>query len=104
MHTPRAKGAKIDTIMKHPSYILVVNGTKVERPVFVLGAPHSGVPEIASALSRAPGFHLGGGSTGVLNAVYSVARRPSLITEKIRGTEIGRASCREREYDRVGSV
>lgn len=72
--------------MKQPSYILVVNGTKVERPVFVLGAPHSGVSEIASALSRAPGFHLGGGSTGVLNAVYSVARRPSLTTEKVRGT------------------
>lgn len=85
LYTKRAKGDKIDTV-KQSSYILVVNGTKVERPVFVLGAPHSGVPEIASALSRAPGFHLGGGSTGVLNAVYSVARRPSLITEKIRGT------------------
>lgn len=86
MHTRRAKGAKINTTMKQPSYILVVNGTKVERPVFVLGAPHSGVPEIASALSRAPGFYLSAGSTGVLNGVYAVARRPSLALEKVSGT------------------
>ncbi|WP_017612061.1 sulfotransferase family protein [Nocardiopsis salina] len=72
--------------MKQPSYILVVNGTKVQRPVFVLGAPHSGVPVIAGALARATGFHLGGGSTAVLNAVYSVARNPSLATEKVAGT------------------
>ncbi|GHC87377.1 hypothetical protein GCM10007079_31480 [Nocardiopsis terrae] len=72
--------------MKQPSYILVVNGTKVQRPVFVLGAPHSGVPVIARALSRAPGFHLGAGSPGVLNAVYAVARRPSLALEKVSGT------------------
>ncbi len=77
---------KYDTIMKQPSYILVVNGTKVERPVFVLGAPHSGVPVIARALARAPGFHLGAGSSGVLNAVYAVARRPSLAQEKVSGT------------------
>ncbi|MFD3687639.1 sulfotransferase family protein [Nocardiopsis sp. NPDC058631] len=72
--------------MKQPSYILVVNGTKVQRPVFVLGAPHSGVAEVARALSRAPGFHLGAGSSGVLNAVYTVARRPSLAREKVAGT------------------
>lgn len=86
MHTRRAKGAKISTIMKQPSYILVVNGTKVQRPVFLLGAPHSGVPEIARALSRAPGFHMSAGSSGVLNAVYAVARRPSLALEKVSGT------------------
>lgn len=86
MHTRWAKGAKINAIMKQPSYILVVNGTKVQRPVFVLGAPHSGVPEIAHALSRVPGFHLGAGSSGVLNAVYAVARRPSLALEKAAGT------------------
>ncbi|MFJ9554572.1 sulfotransferase [Nocardiopsis sp. NPDC101807] len=72
--------------MKQPSYILVVNGTKVQRPVFVLGAPHSGISEVARALSRAPGFHLGAGSPGVLNAVYAVARRPSLAREKVAGT------------------
>lgn len=73
------------TIMKQ-SYILVVNGTKVQRPVFVLGAPHSGVPLIARALSRAPGFHVGAGSSGVLNTVYAVARRPSLASEKAPAT------------------
>jgi hypothetical protein len=72
--------------MKQPSYILVVNGTKVQRPVFVLGAPHSGVPVIARALSRAPGFLLGAGASGVLNTVYAVARRPSLAIEKVSGT------------------
>ncbi len=77
---------KYDTIMNEPSYILVVNGTKVQHPVFVLGAPHSGVPVIAGALARAPGFHLGAGSQGVLNAVYAVARRPSLALEKVGGT------------------
>jgi hypothetical protein len=86
MHTRWAKGAKIDTVMKQPSYILVVNGTKVERPVFVLGAPHSGVAEVARALSRVPGLYLGAGSSGVLNAVYAVARRPSLALEKVAGT------------------
>ncbi|MDT0329944.1 sulfotransferase family protein [Nocardiopsis lambiniae] len=72
--------------MKQPSYILVVNGTKVQRPVFLLGAPHSGVSEISRALSRAPGFHLSAGSSGVLNAVYAVARKPSLALEKAAGT------------------
>ena len=72
--------------MKQPPYILVVNGTKVQRPVFLLGAPHSGVPEIARALSRTPGFHMSSGSPGVLNAVYAVARRPSLASEKAAGT------------------
>lgn len=96
MHTRRAKGAKISTIMKQPSYILVVNGTKVQRPVFLLGAPHSGVPEIARALSRAPGFHMSAGSSGVLNAVYAVARRPSLALEKVSGTaSLLREACAE---------
>ncbi|WP_184080208.1 sulfotransferase [Nocardiopsis mwathae] len=72
--------------MKQPSYILVVNGTKVHRPVFVLGAPHSGVNLVAGALRRAPGFHIGCGDTGVLNAVYAVARRPSVVAERASGT------------------
>lgn len=86
MYTRWAKGAKINTAMNQSSYILVVNGTKVQRPVFVLGAPHSGVPKIARALARVPGFHLSAGSSGVLNAVYAVARRPSLALEKAAGT------------------
>ncbi|MFI6576427.1 sulfotransferase family protein [Nocardiopsis sp. NPDC050513] len=72
--------------MKQSSYILVVNRTTVRRPVFVLGAPHSGVPGVARALSRAPGFHVVAGASGVLNAVYAVARRPSLAQEKVSGT------------------
>ncbi|CAM3878113.1 sulfotransferase [Nocardiopsis gilva] len=78
--------SKSTYIMKQPSYILVVNGTKVHRPVFVLGAPHSGVNLIARALRRAPGFHVGGGDTGVLNAIYAVARRPSVVEERASGT------------------
>ncbi|MBB4931427.1 hypothetical protein F4561_002247 [Lipingzhangella halophila] len=72
--------------MKQPPYILVVNGTKVRRPVFVLGAPHSGANLIAHALRRAPGFHLGAGAPSVLNALYAVARRPSLVEESASGT------------------
>ncbi|RNL86756.1 sulfotransferase [Halostreptopolyspora alba] len=72
--------------MNQPPYILVVNGTKVRRPVFVLGAPHSGTNLIAHALRRAPGFHLGTGTPGVLNALYTVARRPSLAEESASGT------------------
>ena len=98
MYTRRAKGAKMHTIMKQ-SFILVVNGTKVQRPVFVLGAPHSGVPVIAHALSHAPGFHMGAGSSGVLNTVYAVARRPSLAVEKVSGT----ASLLREAYAKTGS-
>lgn len=72
--------------MKQTSYILIVNGTKVQRPVFLLGAPHSGIGLIARALSRAPGFHVAAGAPGVLNAVYAVARRPSLAQEHVGGT------------------
>ncbi|MFC3996477.1 sulfotransferase family protein [Nocardiopsis sediminis] len=72
--------------MKQPPYILLVNGTKVDRPVFVLGAPHSGVDLIARALGRAPGFYLGSGDPGVLSAVYAVARRPSIAEERASGT------------------
>ncbi|WP_046468156.1 sulfotransferase [Allosalinactinospora lopnorensis] len=72
--------------MKQQPYILVVNGTKVRRPVFVLGAPHSGVNLIAQALRRTPGFHLGSITPGVLNAVYAIARRPSLAEENASGT------------------
>ncbi|PSL00263.1 sulfotransferase family protein [Murinocardiopsis flavida] len=71
--------------MKQSPYILVVNGAKVRRPVFVLGAPHSGVGLLAHALSRSPGFHLTTGHEGVLRAVYAVARRPSVAEGKATG-------------------
>ncbi|MDA0564489.1 sulfotransferase [Streptomonospora sp. S1-112] len=72
--------------MKQPPYILIVNGTKVHRPVFVLGAPHSGVDLIAHALDRAPGFHIGSGHPSVLDSVYALARRPSIAEDRASGT------------------
>jgi hypothetical protein len=72
--------------MRQPPHILVVNGTKVRRPVFVLGAPHSGVDVVAHALARAPGLYLGAGDPGVLDAVYALARRPSMAEEHASGT------------------
>lgn len=72
--------------MKQPPHILVANGTKVRRPVFVLGAPHSGTDLLARALARAPGFLVRAGHTAVMNAVYTVARRPSLAEERASGT------------------
>ncbi|GAA3744281.1 sulfotransferase [Salinactinospora qingdaonensis] len=72
--------------MKQPPYILVVNGTKVRRPVFVLGAPHSGVELIARALGRSPGFHLTSGRPSVVNAAHAFARRPSIAADHEWGT------------------
>ncbi|GAA3726370.1 hypothetical protein HDA32_003520 [Spinactinospora alkalitolerans] len=72
--------------MKQPPYILVVNGTKVRRPVFVLGAPHSGVDLVARALGRAPGFLVTAGRPSVLPAVYAFARRPSIAEGRESGT------------------
>ncbi|MFC7328471.1 sulfotransferase [Marinactinospora rubrisoli] len=72
--------------MKQQPYILVVNGTKVHRPVFVLGAPHSGIDVIAQALRRAPGLHLTAGHPSVLHAVYAFARRPSIAEGRESGT------------------
>jgi hypothetical protein len=59
-------------------YILIVNSRKVTRPVFVLGAPHSGVAEVGTALKLSPGFHVTLGQPIVLQAVHAFARRPSL--------------------------
>jgi hypothetical protein len=60
------------------SYILVVNGRKVRQPVFVIGAPHSGVDLIARALKRSQGFHLTLGQPSVISVVYAFARAPSI--------------------------
>lgn len=59
-------------------YILIVNSRKVTRPVFVLGAPHSGVAEVGKALKLSPSFHVTIGQPAVLQAVHGFARRPSL--------------------------
>jgi hypothetical protein len=64
--------------MRLPPHILVVNGIKVRRPVFLLGAPHSGADLLARALKRAPGFHVTAGRACVAHVVYAFARRPSI--------------------------
>ncbi|WP_344945076.1 sulfotransferase [Sphaerisporangium flaviroseum] len=68
--------------MRPPPHILVVNGIKVRRPVFVLGAPHSGADLLARALKRSPGFHVTMGRTAVAHVVYAFARRPSIMRRK----------------------
>ncbi|MFI0422652.1 sulfotransferase family protein [Spongiactinospora sp. 9N601] len=65
--------------MRPPLHILVVNGIKVHRPVFVLGAPHSGTDLLARALKRSPGFHVTMGKSAVAHVVYAFARKPSII-------------------------
>lgn len=86
MRQSQEKSVKIGLLMKQSPYILVVNGAKVRRPVFVLGAPHSGVGLLSHALGRAPGFHLTTGHEAVLRAVYAVARQPSVAEGKASGT------------------
>lgn len=66
-------------------HILVVNGTKVRRPVFVLGAPHSGTVLIARAIRSSEAFHLTLGRPNVLRTVYAFARRPSIAHESGHG-------------------
>ncbi|PZG21858.1 sulfotransferase family protein [Nonomuraea aridisoli] len=64
--------------MRLPPHILVVNGIKVRRPVFLLGAPHSGTDLLARALKRSPGFHVTMGRSCVAHVVYAFARKPSI--------------------------
>ncbi|WP_131741528.1 sulfotransferase family protein [Actinomadura roseirufa] len=71
--------------MRSTPHILVINGTKVRRPVFVLGAPHSGAELLARAVKRSGGFHLTTGRPGVLRVVYAFARRPAIATERGQG-------------------
>jgi Sulfotransferase family len=59
-------------------HILVVNGHKVQRPVFVVGCPHSGTDLFARALKRSSGFHLTIGRPNVQRMIYAFARRPSI--------------------------
>jgi hypothetical protein len=71
--------------MKQTPHILVINGTKVRRPVFLVGAPHSGVDLVARAIKRSAGFHLTMGRPSVVKMAYAFARRPSIATERGRG-------------------
>ena len=59
-------------------HILVVNGRKVRQPVFIIGAPHSGVDLLARALKSSPGFHVTIGQRSVMSVVYAFARSPSI--------------------------
>ncbi len=59
-------------------HILVVNGDKVRQPVFIIGAPFSGVDLLARALKSSPGFHVTIGQRSVLSVVYAFARSPSI--------------------------
>jgi Sulfotransferase family len=59
-------------------HILVVNGRKVQQPVFVIGAPHSGTDLLAGAIKRSAGFHLTIGQPSVLSVVHAFARSPSI--------------------------
>ena len=71
--------------MRSTPHILVVNGTKVRRPVFILGAPHSGAELLARAVKRSPGFHLTTGRPDVLRVTYAFARQPSIAAERGAG-------------------
>jgi sulfotransferase family protein len=90
-----------------PRHILIVNSRNVTRPVFVIGAPHSGAESVGRALKISPGFHVTIGQQSVLQAVYGFARRPSLYSGRgeaaaavmrdafAQGWQIGPASCLE---------
>ena len=90
-----------------PRHILFVNARNVTRPVFVIGAPHSGAELVGRALKASPGFHVTFGQQPVLQAVYGFARRPSLYSGRggaaaavmrdafAQGWQIGPASCLE---------
>ncbi|ROO84199.1 sulfotransferase family protein [Actinocorallia herbida] len=71
--------------MRQTPHILVVNGTKVRRPVFIMGAPHSGTGMVARAVKRSFGFHLTRGRPSVTKMIYAFARRPSMAAESGRG-------------------
>src|SRR5450755_1648811 len=64
--------------MRSVRHILIVNGRKVQQPVFVIGAPHSGTHLLAQALKRSDGVHLTIGQAAVLRVIYAFARRPSI--------------------------
>ena len=90
-----------------PRHLLIVNARNVTRPVFVIGAPHSGAESVGRALKISPGFHVTIGQHVVLQAVYGFARRPSLYSGRgdaaaavirdafAQGWQIGPVSCLE---------
>ncbi|GAA3101351.1 sulfotransferase [Streptosporangium carneum] len=81
--------------MRPPTHILVVNGIKVRKPVFVLAAPHSGSDLLARALKRSPGFHVTMGRASVAHVVYAFARRPSIAGRGTGATRVLRDALAE---------
>jgi hypothetical protein len=80
--------------MRTTTHILVVNGTKVRRPVFVLGSPQSGTDLLAHALDRAGGFQLTSGHPGLIRVAYAFARRPSIAADAEQGAaQVLRDAC-----------
>lgn len=67
-------------------HILIVNSRKVTRPVFVIGAPHSGAEAVGRAFKISPGFHVTAGQRVVLEAVYAFARKPSVYAGRTEAT------------------
>ena len=63
-------------------HILVVNGRKVRQPVFIIGAPCSGIDVLARSLKRSAGFHFTLGQRWVIPVVQAFARRPSISRGK----------------------
>ena len=63
-------------------HILVVNGRKVRQPVFIIGAPCSGIDLLARSLKRSAGFHFTLGQRWVIPVVQAFARRPSISRGK----------------------
>lgn len=59
-------------------HILVVNSRKVQQPVFVIAAPHSGAGLLGRAIKQSPGFHLTIGQEAVQSVIYAFARSPSI--------------------------
>ncbi|GAA3151822.1 hypothetical protein GCM10010466_48580 [Planomonospora alba] len=81
--------------MRPPPHILVVNGIKVRRPVFVLAAPHSGADLLGRALKRSPGFHVTIGRAAVAHVVYAFARRPSITRRGLGAVRVLRDAMAE---------
>jgi sulfotransferase family protein len=82
LHPPGDGGAGLPRPGPARPHILVVNGRKVHRPVFVLGAPHSGTELLGRALKRSPGFHVTLGQRSVLPVVHAFARTPSIARNR----------------------
>jgi hypothetical protein len=74
--------------MPSARHILIVNSRSVQRPLFAVGAPHSGAGLIGRALKASPGFHVTIGQPSVLRTVYAFARRPSMYQGRTQAAAV----------------